>query len=123
MGNVGASALPLLTNTVTLVAGWKYGFGAMVPLVAGVTACLWWFVSRPSQAGPLTLPATPLDTARRVRDSFKSRTVGLVLEVIILIIFIYQGVAAFLPTYIGTTKQLSQPIVGVLYSVFFLIRS
>lgn len=121
MGNVGAGVLPVLTNTVTVAAGWRYGFGVTIPFVAGITVCLWWFVCRPSRARTPSLPETPFSTVRLARTSLWSWTVGLMLGGIVSMTFIYQGVTAFLPTYLTTAKQLSQSTIGTLYGLFFFV--
>jgi MFS family permease len=120
-GNVGASVLPLVASMIAVAVGWRHGFGVIVPFIVIVVGCLWWFVYRPGGQESTQTPLHAVTDIELVWGSLLHWVVVLILGGIILMAFIYQGVTAFLPTYLTSIKDLSQSTVGTLYGLFFLV--
>lgn len=118
VGNLGAAALPLVAGAFALVLGWRFGIAFVVlPLVA-VGIALWLFVP-PSTNRMRTASDTPTQVARRLARELTDRTVGIAWVAMTLTLFAYQGLTAFLPTYLIAVKGLDQATAAALFGLFF----
>ena len=122
MGSVGAALLPALATGIAVLAGWRLALGITVPAFVGCGALLWWAV-----------PARePLDTARPVTDggvltpsrtlldAIATRRVALAVAAATLMLFTFQGLTAFLTTYLVDAKGTSEGLAGALFGLMFL---
>lgn len=116
-GNVGTTALPVVAGVVTAAVGWRYGFGMTLPLYVLGVVLLWRFV--PANAGRTASTASPLTEARRILGGMNDRGVLLASAIMLVMFFTYQGLTAFLPTYLVAVKSLSEQMAATLFGVFF----
>jgi len=130
-GSVGAALLPPAATYAAGLVGWRGALALTVPgfLLAG--AALWRFVpardSTPAAQSDVEPDpdSTPTDerlraSAGAVRDAVASRAVGLPLAGTMLMLFAFQGLTAFLTTYLVTAKGLSETTAGTLFGLLFL---
>lgn len=141
-GSIGAALLPPLSTYATGLVGWRGALALTAPgfLLAGV-ALRRFVPKRDSSDEPETAPPEPDGTgtdgageadaepstgtrlrayAGAVRDAVASRTVGLALLGTMLMLFAFQGLTAFLTTYLVTAKGLSETTAGTLFGLLFL---
>jgi predicted MFS family arabinose efflux permease len=118
-GNAGAAALPVVAGFVAVAAGWRAGFLLVVPAIALLVAGLWLHVPRAPGDGDGGLDAPPREVARRLRDVVTHRAFLLSLFSMTLVLFTYQGITAFLPTYLIEVKGFSPTTAATLYGTFY----
>lgn len=122
-GNVGAVVLPFLAGWVGSQYGWRLGIGVLAPLFVLVLGGLWRIVSPRAGADARAVDASPRHAVRRVAASLTDRTVLLLGMILTLVVFTWQGLTAFLPTYLIAEKGLSQGTATTLYGVFFAMSA
>lgn len=116
-GNVGTTVLPVVAAVVTAAVGWRYGFGFALPLLVVGLALIWRFV--PSDAGRTAGGSSPREEATHILHGLNDRGVLLASTIMMVMFFAYQGLTAFLPTYLVTMKALSEQTAATLFGVFF----
>lgn len=112
-GNVGTTVLPVVAGALTAAFGWRFGFGFALPPFALALALLWWYV--PNDTGRIETTAT----VRAILRSMRERSVLLATAVMTVAFFAYQGLTAFLPTYLVTMKSLPETTAATLFGLFF----
>ncbi|MFA1610694.1 MFS transporter [Halobellus rubicundus] len=129
-GSIGAALLPPVATYASGLVGWRGALALTVPgfLLAG--AALRRFVPRRDAEQTDDAPDPGPDAAGKrarirayagaVRDAVASRTVGLALVGTMLMLFAFQGLTAFLTTYLVTAKGLSEAVAGTLFGLLFL---
>lgn len=115
-GSVGSAVLPLVAGRLVGAAGWQTLLGATaVPfLLAGA------FVYRvvPASAdGAGTARTTPLGAT--VGRNLRRREVAAPVVAVALMLFVFQGLTAFLPVYLIEAKGLSQATAAALFAALF----
>lgn len=116
-GNVGTTALPVVAGVVTAAVGWRYGFGVALPLFVVGVVLLWQFV--PADAGRTASTSSPRVEARRILAGMNDRSVLMASAIMMVMFFTYQGLTAFLPTYLVAMKSLSPKMAATLFGAFF----
>jgi predicted MFS family arabinose efflux permease len=120
-GNAGAAVLPVVAGFVAAALGWRAGLLLVVPAIGLLAAGLWIHVPRDVGGGDSDggLDAPPREVARRVRDVVGHRAVLLSMLSMTLVLFTYQGITAFLPTYLIEQKGLSATTAATFYGLFY----
>ncbi|UPV76746.1 MFS transporter (plasmid) [Halorussus limi] len=119
VGNLGAAALPLVAGALAVWVHWRLGFGFVVIPLALVAVGLWLYVPpRPSGQARAAERFTRR-TAVRLLRGVTDRDVALAWVAMTLILFAYQGITAFLPTYLIDVKGLNQGTASALYGLFY----
>ncbi|MFB6068604.1 MAG: MFS transporter [Halobacterium sp.] len=118
-GNVGAALLPVVAGVLAVTVGWRWGFGFVALPLCLVAVGLWVFL--PDDAGDTEsgFSAPPRDVAHRLADVATHRAFLLAWVSMTLVLFTYQGITAFLPTYLIEVKGLSQGVASAVYGLFF----
>jgi predicted MFS family arabinose efflux permease len=118
VGSLGAAVLPILAGAATSRFGWRVTIAGAVPLLLGTTALAWRVV--PSTA---TADGSTRSVARRLRglpSAIGRRSVALGVGGKTLRVFVFQGLSAFLPTYLIVVKGLDEVTASVLFSLLFV---
>jgi predicted MFS family arabinose efflux permease len=117
-GSVGAALLPAGATYVAARAGWRAAFALAVPayllLGLGLRRAV---PTREQTGGDRSLRA---DAGRVAREVRRPPVVVAVLGVG-LMLFVFQGLSAFLPTYLVTVKGLAPTTAGTLFALLFLV--
>jgi predicted MFS family arabinose efflux permease len=117
-GNVGNVVLTATAGLVSVYAGWRWGFGYVLPAMGIAVAALWLFVPRRATHATdgTSFRATMVAVVAAIRHSR-------VLAVTLLLsgtMFLYQSVTGFLPTYLVVRKGLEPGTAAALYSFFYV---
>ena len=116
-GSAGAAILPLLAALAIDQIGWRLALGAAAPLFLLVGVALWWTVpDRQTRPDERALGAD----LRTAIGGFRQRNLLLAVGGATLMLFAFQGVTAFLTTYLFEQKGLSQGLAGGLLSLLFV---
>ena len=118
-GNVGAAILPVVAATLAALAGWRYGFVVVVPVLLVVAVLLWRSVPPGTSAGSTTLATEPRKVVGRLASVALHPTMLLAWTAMTLVLFTYQGITAFLPTYLQTVKGIEPWTAAVVYGLFY----
>jgi predicted MFS family arabinose efflux permease len=121
-GSVGAAALPVMATLLAGRIGWRIAIGLLLPgfLLSGLGLWLTVPTGTASGAVPDGGRVTVRDELAAVRSAISSHRVGLAVAAITLMLFAFQGLTAFLTTYLVEAKGLSEGTAGVLFGLLFL---
>ena len=133
-GSLGAALLPPLATYATGIVGWRGALGLTVPGFLAAGYALRRFVpDRPAAAEaagdragtPGADPGEPRRSRLRreaaaIRRAVSTRKVAVAVLGTTLMLFVFQGVTAFLTTYFVTAKGLSETAAGSLFGLLFL---
>lgn len=117
-GSVGAAALPLLAGALVGRVGWRLLVAGVAPAFLVVGIVTWWVV--PEREYEVGEDATLGEVVRGVRVAVTTRSVVVGVVAVTLLLFVFQGVTAFLPTYLVEVKGLDQGTAAAMYAALFL---
>lgn len=124
MGNVGSSLLPAAAGLAAAAIGWRAGFGAAIPLFAVAVAALWLAIpERPASAAPDGESQSVRELLPRVLAAIRRREILLVTAGVTLTFFTFQGMTAFLTTYLLDVKRLQEGTAALLYGGLFAVAA
>jgi MFS family permease len=118
VGNLGAAVLPLVAGALALRLGWRAGFGFVIAPLAVVGVALWMVVPAPSGATRTTAKLTRR-AASRLGSAVFTRQMIHTWVAMTIVLFTYQGITAFLPTYLIEVKGMNAGVVATLYGLFY----
>lgn len=122
MGNVGAALLPAAVGIIAAAIGWRYGFGMAIPIFAVAFLALW--VAIPGGAsGAAEDRQTVRELLPRVLVQLKTREILLVTAGVTLTFFTFQGMTAFLTTYLTSVKGIGGSTAALLYGGLFAVAA
>ncbi len=116
-GSIGAAVLPVVATGVAATLGWRAAIAVTVPGFLVFAGVLWRSVPDyrvRSDGGRLR--ATAADVGRAVL----TRRIALAIVGITLMLFVLQGLTAFLTTYLVDVKGLGEGTAGALFGLFFV---
>lgn len=116
-GSIGSAAIPLIASRLVDSLGWQQTVALLIAPFLLVGAGVWVVVSQP-----------PLDfdrgSGQQLLTAFQravsQRAVAIATAAITLMLFVVQGLTAFLPTYFVVVKGLEQTTAAGLFALFFL---
>jgi len=116
-GNIGNAIFPVIAGGVTVYLGWRAGLGYLAPLLIIVAIGLWVTIPETSDSSRSSQSATAL--VKESRRALVSRPVYSGTGLLLLLMFVYQSLTGFLPTYLVDEKGVSTARAATLYSGFF----
>lgn len=119
VGNLGAAGLPLVAGALAVWVHWRLGFGFVVIPLALVAVGLWAYIPPRPEGQTRAAERFTRRTAGRLLRGVTDRDVALAWVAMTLILFAYQGITAFLPTYLIDVKGLNQGTASALYGLFY----
>lgn len=117
-GSIGSATIPLFGSRFVGSIGWQPTVGLLIVPFLLVGVGVWLVVTQP-----------PIDVDRKqsgreligaLRDAISRRAVAIATTAVTLMLFVVQGLTAFLPTYFVMIKGLEQTTAAGLFSLFFL---
>lgn len=118
-GSLGSAVLPYLTSLLLAMHGWRTLMtGLLGPFIAA-TVLTWWQVP-PFGRDSGQRDRSVRDTATDVVGAITDPTLVRVVMAMTLMLFIFQGLTAFLPTYLIEEKGLGQQTAVGLFALLFL---
>lgn len=118
-GSVGSAALPFLASVVTDEFGWRVALGASVPLFLVTAVGTWWAVPAETTSSGSASGGTEL-ALEQLRTALTDRAVVVAITGLTLLLFTFQALTAFLPTYLVQVKGLSSETAGALFASLFV---
>ena len=118
-GNAGNAVLPIAAGIISVLLGWRYGFGYFVPAFLLVIVGVVRYVPTRTSVAPENVSGTAY--LHDLKRSLNDRTVCYAAGIMFCILFYYQGITGFLPTYLIEVKGLQQSVVSVIYGSFFAV--
>jgi predicted MFS family arabinose efflux permease len=116
VGSLGAAGLPILAGALVGRVGWRVTIVAAAPLLLFNTVLAWRVVPRPDSAGG----DSATGSFRDILAAVNSRSVLLGVAGKTVRVFVYQGLTAFLPTYLIVTKDVGEFAASVLLALAFV---
>jgi MFS family permease len=118
-GNLGTVLLPAGAGVVAGAASWRLGFAAATPLFALAAVGLWVTVPARTSGQESVTDDLSTDAIRRFVAEITGRQTVVLTATMLLMSIVYQGFTSFFPTYLVSTKGLSESAAALLYSAFF----
>ena len=119
-GSLGAAVLPFVATTVATRWGWRLAIVWLFPPLLFVGVGLWWAVS-PTPASTASDRLSAAETVRRTAGALTDRSVVLASLAMIVFVFTYQALVAFLPTYLVEVKHVEQGFAAALFGLLFVV--
>lgn len=128
-GSVGSAVLPFLAGVLVGELGWRLTLGLAAPGFLVVALGTWLLVPERSvspdtagggDAAHGTSVRRNLPSLAALRRAVTRRSVGVGVVAITLLLFVLQGLTAFLPTYLIEVKGLPQATASALFALLFL---
>ena len=117
-GSLGSAVLPLAAGSLVGRVGWRLLLGVLVvPFV--VVAGLAWAAVPDRRAADATSTA-PRTLARDVLRAVRTPAVARAVAAVTLLLFAFQGLTAFLPTYLVEVKGFDQATATALFALLFV---
>lgn len=116
-GNFGNMILPMTAGFISVYAGWRWGFGAVLPFLTLTAIGLWLFIPKRTSSNEETESLAV--TLKKVAGEITNTRVVVVTGVLFLTMFIYQSVTGFLPTYLAEIKGVSASTAAIMFGLFF----
>ena len=116
-GSLGAAALPLLAGVLSVRVGWRVAIGVFAPVFLLAAVGLWRSVP-PRDGGPAGGPA-PRELLGRLRGAIGQRAVIVAGTAQTLLLFSFQGLTAFFPTYLVAERGMSEATGAAMLAVVF----
>ncbi|NEU58686.1 MFS transporter [Halorussus sp. MSC15.2] len=118
VGSLGAAALPILAGAAVGRLGWRVTIACAVPLLFATTVLAWRVV--PTTAIPAATESSPRRRFRGLLSAISRRRVVLGVGGKTIRVFVFQGLTAFLPTYLITVKGIDEVTASVLFATLFV---
>jgi len=119
-GSVGSAALPVIGSRVTGIAGWRIAVGLTVPLFLLSALGVWLLVPGDGDEETEDDGFELEQFVGTLRDSFANRPIVIGVAAYTLMLFTYQALTGFLPTYLIQEKGLNQGTASLLFALLFL---
>lgn len=116
-GSLGAAALPLVAGGLSVRVGWRSAIGAFTPLFLLSAVWLWWSVPRRewSENGGVAVGDLP----GALRSAIGQRAVLVAASAQTLMLFGFQGLTAFLPTYLVIERGMNETLAAGMLALVF----
>lgn len=118
-GSIGTSVLPVIAGGIAVTIGWRFAYMLSIPVFALLVLGIWYLVPerKPEQR---TDAASSLHTAVSGIHGVLRRDILFVAGAMILVVIVFHGVSAFLPTYLMEVKETSQSVATTVFGLFFV---
>ncbi|MFB6300981.1 MAG: MFS transporter [Halobacteriales archaeon] len=123
-GSLGAAGLPVVASHITVHLGWRAAFGLSAPIFLLLAVGMWRRVPRrtttAADAETIEDDRSVLVDAVAVRDAIMRRSVIIAIGAVMLMLFTFQGLTAFFPTYLVEVKGIEQSTAATLFGILFV---
>ncbi|GAB7092575.1 MFS transporter [Halorubrum luteum] len=116
---VGQAVVPPVAGLIAVTAGWRVGFGAVIPVLGVVAIGLWLLVPSQPPDRMSAVDSLTADTLRYVTDALRRPPVVLGTVALVLGISVWQAFTGFYPTYLVESKGLSALAANTLFGLYF----
>ncbi|WP_169924423.1 MFS transporter [Natrinema ejinorense] len=120
-GSVGSAALPFVGSALTDIAGWRFVVGLSVPLFVGTAVGTWVTITPRSPQETEDGEFSRGELSESLRRTFTDRAVVAGFLGMVVLLFTFQALTSFLPTYLIEQKTLDQGTANGLFALFFLV--
>lgn len=118
VGSLGAAVLPILAGAVVTRFGWRIPIAGAVPIFLLTTVLAWRVIPTTQTAD--TTEASSSGHLRNLLSAVGRRPVLLGVGGKTMRVFVFQGLSAFLPTYLITVKGIDKVTASVLFATLFV---
>ena len=118
-GSLGSAALPFLAGALVGSFGWRVVVGGMLVPYLAAAAFAWWAVPE-RESGTVREPTPPAELLGDVARAVRNRAVLVAVAAVTLMLFAFQGLTAFLPTYLVEVRGFEQSTASALFALLFL---
>jgi predicted MFS family arabinose efflux permease len=118
-GSVGSAVLPFLAGALVGNLGWRVVVGGMLVPYLAAGAFAWWAVPG-REGGASPEPTPPAELLGDVGRAIRNRAVLIAVGAVTLMLFAFQGLSAFLPTYLVEAKGFEQSTAAGLFALLFV---
>lgn len=116
-GSLGSAALPFLGGALVESYGWRLIVGGLVPPLVLAGVLVW--VTVPETGGG-EARVTPDTLVGDIFQAIKNRGVVVATVGVTLMLFVFQGLSAFLVTYLVSIKDFDQTTAAAVFSLLFV---
>jgi len=121
-GNIGAALLPAGIGVIAAAVGWRFGFAATIPIFAAALIAIYLVIPSGTSDGAGDRHSMG-ELLPRVFSELQNRDILLVTAGVTLTFFTFQGMTAFLTTYLISFKGLDGGTAALLYGGLFAVAA
>lgn len=118
-GSIGSASLPLVGSYISQRMEWELAVLAIVPLFIGTGLATWFVLPEGTNVKTKTIVSRRTQL-RLLARPFADRTVVIAFVGLMLVLFTFQGLTAFLPTYLIQEKGLAPGTANALFALLFI---
>lgn len=125
-GSLGSAVIPLIAGVVVDVVGWRSLIVTLIPCFGTIAVLAWVVLPDPIDALVSTPergtsePSPIRDTVRGIPRAVRDRDILLAVLGQTCYLFAFQGLTAFLPTYLVTHESIHQGVAAGVFAVLFV---
>lgn len=116
-GSLGAAAMPLLAGVLSVRVGWRLAIGVFAPVFLLAAVGIWRSV--PPRGDPPYQDASVRTVLARLRGAIGQRAVIVAASAQTFMLFGFQGLTAFFPTYLVAERGMSQELGAAMLALVF----
>ena len=116
-GSVGSAALPFIAGALVGTYGWRLVVGGLLPPLALAGLLVW--LSVPETGGGAAR-VSPRELLGDVLEAIRNWGVVIATAGVTLMLFVFQGLTAFLVTYLVSIKDFEQTTAAAVFSLLFV---
>ena len=117
-GSIGSAVLPFVAGSLVGRVGWRLLLGVLLVPFAVVAVAAW--VAVPDRRIDATERATPRELVGDVGRAVRTPAVARAVAAVTFLLFAFQGITAFLPTYLVEVKGFDQATATALFALLFV---
>ncbi|WP_251344284.1 MFS transporter [Haloplanus halophilus] len=126
-GSLGSAVIPLVAGAAVGLVGWRLLIGGTMPAFLVVAGLAWTTLPEPIESrtrpdgGDRTAESLSVrDALRGLPRALRDRDVVLATVALTFYLFAFQGLTAFLPTYLVSHEGIGQSVAGVIFASLFV---
>lgn len=119
-GSIGSAALPLVASLLVDSLGWQTTVLLLIGPLLVVAVGAWRAIPQFTLAGGPGERQSVRGLFEALRTAISRRAVVVASSAVMLMLFVLQGMSAFLPVYLIAVKGISQEVAAGLFALFFL---
>lgn len=120
-GSIGSAALPFLASLLVDDLGWRVVVGLSLPVFLGMAVGTWLLLPAARRTdGPEEPGISTSTVAGALGTAARDRRIIISVFALTLMLFTFQALTAFLPTYLIQEKAVSQQLAGGLFALLFV---
>lgn len=120
-GSIGNTVLPAVAVAIAGYAGWRAGFGVLLPLFAATGVAVYLRVPKRTSKSAAGTDMFSKEVLREFYDSVVTSGIPVVVTIHIIMAVVSNGFLGFYPTYLIQVKGFSAQVAAIIFGLYFAV--